>query len=299
MLPWAAGDILPLYAQERKTMVAQAERSAGGEDHSRVSGIAGTGAPAISDDEGKLHAVTSGDVNDYLRSISGRNITAKDFRTWAGTLMAAKALHELPRFDSAAQAKRNLRDVIKRVSDGLGNTPTICRKCYVHPQVLKGYLEKTLVLRFDGGLIVRVLAWRPMRPRCYCFLEVARIKTVRATRRRRKCALRSGMHARYGAGLKRREHHNRGKDKGATSSAETPVRASSLALPLASIGSLPRSRIRTRQLRVANDLVSLSRPVCSGIDGPLRGGPRRLAASPDRHIRLCSWRLLPSASVEV
>ena len=105
------------------------------------------------DDEGKLHAVTSGDVNDYLRSISGRNITAKDFRTWAGTLMAAKALHELPRFDSAAQAKRNLRDVIKRVSDGLGNTPTVCRKCYVHPYVLTGYLERTLVLRSDGGLI--------------------------------------------------------------------------------------------------------------------------------------------------
>jgi DNA topoisomerase I len=100
-------------------------------------------------DEGSRHAVSSGDVNAYLRSISGRDITAKDFRTWAGTLMAAVALQELPPFESAAQAKHNLRDVIKRVSDGLGNTPTICRKCYVHPSVLDGYLAKTLVLRLE------------------------------------------------------------------------------------------------------------------------------------------------------
>ena len=70
---------------------------------------------------------------------------AKDFRTWAGTVLAAMALNELESFDSAAQAKRNLRAAIEKVSARLGNTPTICRKCYVHPEVLNSYMDGNLV----------------------------------------------------------------------------------------------------------------------------------------------------------
>jgi DNA topoisomerase I len=98
------------------------------------------------DTEGKLQDVTSSDVNTYLKEITGMEITAKDFRTWAGTVLAAIALKELESFDSAAQAKRNLRAAIERVAARLGNTPTICRKCYVHPEVLSSYLDGSLVL---------------------------------------------------------------------------------------------------------------------------------------------------------
>ena len=97
-------------------------------------------------EDGTLHGVTSGDVNDYLRAISGRDITAKDFRTWAGTVMAALALREFEAFDTQAAAKRNIRAAIERVSSRLGNTPTVCRKCYVHPDLLDGYMQGRLVL---------------------------------------------------------------------------------------------------------------------------------------------------------
>lgn len=102
------------------------------------------------DDEGKLQDVTSSDVNAYLNEITGKDITAKDFRTWAGTVLAAMALSEMQSFDSAAQAKRNLRSAIERVSARLGNTPTICRKCYVHPEVLSSYIDGNLVLEIKS-----------------------------------------------------------------------------------------------------------------------------------------------------
>jgi DNA topoisomerase I len=97
------------------------------------------------DDEGERHGVTSQDVNDYLREISGQDFSAKDFRTWAGTVLAAIVLTEFESFDTKAAAKRNLKDAIERVSSRLGNTPAICRKCYIHPQVLDCYLEGDLV----------------------------------------------------------------------------------------------------------------------------------------------------------
>jgi DNA topoisomerase-1 len=98
------------------------------------------------DEDGKQQDVTSADVNAYLKEITGQDITAKDFRTWAGTVLAALALKELESFDTAAQAKRHLRAVLERVAARLGNTPTICRKCYVHPEVLDSYLDGSLVL---------------------------------------------------------------------------------------------------------------------------------------------------------
>jgi DNA topoisomerase-1 len=102
------------------------------------------------DEDGEARTVTSADVNAYLREISGRDITAKDFRTWAGTVLAALALREFERFDSQAAAKRNLRAAIDRVAARLGNTPTICRKCYVHPEILDSYLEGNLLLEVQS-----------------------------------------------------------------------------------------------------------------------------------------------------
>ncbi|GEP03529.1 DNA topoisomerase IB [Methylobacterium oxalidis] len=97
------------------------------------------------DEDGEQRDVTSADVNAYLREITGQDITAKDFRTWAGTVLAALALREFEAFDSEAKAKKNVRTAIESVAGRLGNTPTICRKCYIHPQILDGYLEGDLL----------------------------------------------------------------------------------------------------------------------------------------------------------
>jgi len=102
------------------------------------------------DEAGNCQDVTSSDVNAYLKEITGKEITAKDFRTWAGTVLAAMALNEVESFDSAAQAKRNLRAAIEKVAARLGNTPTICRKCYVHPEVLNSYMDGNLVLELKS-----------------------------------------------------------------------------------------------------------------------------------------------------
>lgn len=102
------------------------------------------------DEPGNCQDVTSTDVNDYLKEITEKDITAKDFRTWAGTVLAAMALNELESFDNAAQAKRNLRAAIEKVAGKLGNTPTIRRKCYVHPEVLNSYMDGNLVLELKA-----------------------------------------------------------------------------------------------------------------------------------------------------
>lgn len=96
-------------------------------------------------EDGELHSVTSADVNDYLRETTGKDVTAKDFRTWAGTVLTAMALREFEAFETAAKAKKNMRSAIERVAARLGNTPTICRKCYVHPEILNAYVEGTLL----------------------------------------------------------------------------------------------------------------------------------------------------------
>jgi len=97
------------------------------------------------DDDGEVRQVTSSDVNGYLREIAKADVTAKDFRTWAGTVLAAMALKEFDAVDSDAAAKRNVKAAIVSVATRLGNTPTICRKCYIHPEVLECYLEGCLL----------------------------------------------------------------------------------------------------------------------------------------------------------
>jgi DNA topoisomerase I len=97
------------------------------------------------DEDGNVQDVGSADVNEYLREISGEDFTAKDFRTWAGTVLAAMALQEFEAFDSDTQAKKNIVRAIERVAERLGNTPSVCRKCYVHPTILASYLDGTMI----------------------------------------------------------------------------------------------------------------------------------------------------------
>ena len=97
------------------------------------------------DDEGQPHALGSDEVNDYLREITGEQVTAKDFRTWAATNLAALALQRLEVFDSQAKAKKNVVQAIEAVAKMLGNTPAICRKCYIHPAIFDGYLDGSLL----------------------------------------------------------------------------------------------------------------------------------------------------------
>ena len=96
------------------------------------------------DDDGERRNVSSADVNDYLREATGADFTAKDYRTWAGTVLAAIALQTVEDSEETPDTKRHLVDAIEDVARQLGNTPAICRKCYVHPDLIAEYL--------DGGL---------------------------------------------------------------------------------------------------------------------------------------------------
>jgi DNA topoisomerase I len=100
---------------------------------------------AYVDDDGEVRDVGSADVNEYLRDMAGAEFTAKDFRTWAGTVLAMMALQEFEAFDSEAQAKKNVVRAIEAVARRLGNTPSVCRKCYIHPGVLDAYLDGTML----------------------------------------------------------------------------------------------------------------------------------------------------------
>jgi DNA topoisomerase-1 len=117
------------------------------------------------DNDGQAQDIGSIDVNDYLREISGGDFTAKDFRTWAGTVLAAMALGEFEKFDSPAQARRNIVQAIEKVASRLGNTPVVCRKSYIHPAVLDAYLDgsmlKTLQKRAEAELIHSLHALQP------------------------------------------------------------------------------------------------------------------------------------------
>ena len=111
------------------------------------------------DEQQELRAVSSGDVNYYLRTITGADITAKDFRTWAGTVLAARFLKEAGGSESVAEARRKLSAAVKRVAAALGNTPAVCRKSYIHPLLCSAYLDGGLNL--DSGAEGRTSGLRP------------------------------------------------------------------------------------------------------------------------------------------
>jgi DNA topoisomerase-1 len=102
------------------------------------------------DEKGEARSVDSGDVNAYLREISGADFTAKDFRTWAGTVLACVALHRLAVARTKNEARKNVTRAIAAVAEQLGNTPAVCRKAYIHPRVFDRYLEAQA-----AGLTVR------------------------------------------------------------------------------------------------------------------------------------------------
>ena len=120
------------------------------------------------DQDGETHGIGSDDVNEYLHEISGEEITAKDFRTWAATNLAAEALAAAEVHDTKTAAKRALVEAVESVAKRLGNTPAICRKCYIHPAVFEGYLDGSLaeglkaradaVLEHDAGLSAQEVA---------------------------------------------------------------------------------------------------------------------------------------------
>ena len=121
---------------------------------------------AYRNEHGKAVDINSADVNQYLAEATGDHFTAKDFRTWAGTVLAATALRELEQFDSEAQAKRNVVKAIESVAKRLGNTKTVCRKCYIHPRVIETYLDGTLAKRLsqESGKGIEFL--EPQAARC-------------------------------------------------------------------------------------------------------------------------------------
>ena len=97
------------------------------------------------DDDKILRTIESDDVNEYLQKITDQNFTAKDFRTWGGTVVATRTLEKLDAFESETQAKKNVVQAIKAASAELANTPAICRKCYVHPGIIDAYMNGSLL----------------------------------------------------------------------------------------------------------------------------------------------------------
>jgi DNA topoisomerase I len=129
------------------------------------------------DEDGNVHDIGSADVNQYLREASGQDFTAKNFRTWAGTVLVARALLELPPFQSHTQAKRNIVEAVEAVAGLLGNTPTVCRKCYLHPAIIEAYFDRTLT---------RALCSRTLKPHSMSARDLNRMdKMVLALLRRR------------------------------------------------------------------------------------------------------------------
>jgi DNA topoisomerase I len=105
----------------------------------RMRDLAGQDLFQYLDDDGEPQPITSADVNEYLRAVSGEEFTAKDFRTWAGTLLAARRLSASDPFESKGSAKKAAVAAVEAVAVELGNTPAVCRKCYIHPTVLEAF----------------------------------------------------------------------------------------------------------------------------------------------------------------
>jgi DNA topoisomerase-1 len=140
------------------------------------------------DENGERQKVGSADLNGYLRQIAGSDVTAKDFRTWAGTVLAAMALSELAACDSQTAAKRNLRAAIEEVARQLGNTPTICRKCYIHPAIMDGYLEGTLLDTLQQRIRRAMRKEEKLKPEEAAVLAILRARLEKEAGKAKKAA---------------------------------------------------------------------------------------------------------------
>jgi DNA topoisomerase I len=108
------------------------------------------------DDEGKRQVIDSSDVNSYMREIAGEDFTAKDFRTWAGTVLAATELAAAGRFSSAAEGKRKIVKAVEAVAKRLGNTKAVCRKSYIHPAIFDAYLEGATIAATEAAIVATI-----------------------------------------------------------------------------------------------------------------------------------------------
>ena len=140
------------------------------------------------DDEGKRQSIDSGQINDYLREISGRDFTAKDFRTWAGTVAASLALQDFLEIDDDAGRKKAILRAIEKVAGQLGNTPAVCRACYVHPDVLESYLDGTLIDALSARARGAGRGSHALRPEEAAVLGLLQARLAREQRRRRPAA---------------------------------------------------------------------------------------------------------------
>jgi DNA topoisomerase-1 len=131
------------------------------------------------DDDGKIKPITPRDVNEYIKAVAGPEFSAKDFRTWGGSLLAAIRLAEAGQTDSERQAKRNVVQVVKQVAEHLGNTPSVCRSCYIHPAVLERYSEGVTLETFRPRRTRRIQRLQPE----YEPEELALLKLLRAESR--------------------------------------------------------------------------------------------------------------------
>jgi DNA topoisomerase-1 len=142
----------------------------------------------IDENDGSRHDITSSDVNAYLKEITGHDFTAKDFRTWAGTVLAAMALQEFEKYDSQAQAKRNVVAAIESVAKKLGNTKAVCRKCYIHPAVIDTYMDgqlaRSLKRRVEQKLKRSLSALRPEEAAVLALLQQRLAKASKPSRKK-------------------------------------------------------------------------------------------------------------------
>ena len=135
------------------------------------------------DDEGERRDVGSADVNAYLQETTGEDFTAKDFRTWAGTVLACTALQDFEAFDSQAGAKKNVIQAIEAVAGMLGNTRTVCRKSYIHPAIIECYMDgslaQTVSRRAASALRKKVSGLRPQEAAVLALLQRRLLRDAR------------------------------------------------------------------------------------------------------------------------
>ncbi len=145
---------------------------------------------------GQAAPIGSEDVNAYLGEVAGDTFTAKDFRTWAGTVMAAITLHEFEPFTSEAEAKRNVVQAIAVVAKRLGNTPVVCRKCYVHPAIIEAYVQgRTIEKTGENGIGGGLRAGRHQRAEETSVIALLRKFSAEGSRKGRRSAPRAAHKA--------------------------------------------------------------------------------------------------------
>lgn len=110
------------------------------------------------DDSGERRSIESADVNRYLEEITGQHFTAKDFRTWGGTVIAARTLRDMGPAETETQAKKNIVEAVKVTARELGNTPAVCRKAYIHPDILDAYMHGRVIQPVDAQSITGTMA---------------------------------------------------------------------------------------------------------------------------------------------